>query len=143
MSIPFLLPIPTIVSFQLAVDGELLPLATLCERAGVACRASGAWIERKVRLITESDRNEISVQKEAGDWGEVRIFMPPQKNKQDAYRLALSVMAYSVFDYVARESIRHAEWRKIPSPKGRVKNSLKAPLTNAERQRLHRLRAKG
>ena len=156
MSIPLFLPQPTYVKLPLTNAGELITLKELCEKLKTPCRASGLWVDRLVRIIliennlkTENDLNTNNlnkkttlplIEKESGDWGEVRITLLSKqfKSQTKIYQMALGIMAYSVFDLVARESIRGLPWAKVSAPKGKPR--ARSPLSSKERQR--RFRAK-
>jgi hypothetical protein len=107
-----------------------LTLREVCERAGVACRASGAWTLRPICIVAGGS---ISVTAEPGSWGAVRVEVPRGSTRQTAARLALGALAYSLMDSVARESIRGAAWAKPAPPRGRP--SAGTALNVRERQR--------
>lgn len=96
--------------------GDSLPLRQLCRMAGVSCRASGAWTERQVRLFHADDahREDGRIIAEP-QGGTVYVYAPEMycDSEQDMARYALGALAYStLFDLVARESIKFAPWRK-------------------------------
>ncbi len=130
MSIALFLPLPSYVPHLLLE--KPLTVRTLCGLAGVRCRASGQWTERKVEITAGSP---IEVVAEPGDWGSVRIAIQSGSKLAKA-RLALAIMAYSIHDVVALESIRGAEWSRVALPRGRPKTGL--ALTGGERQRRFR-----
>ena len=130
MSIPFFLPPPTYLP-HLSVK-KPLTLTALCKLAGVPCRASGAWIEREVEIVSG---RELSIVAEPGDWGRVRIVMPASDRTYTA-RFALVVMAFALHDLVARESIKGAPWAAVTPPRGRRKTGR--ALTVRERQQRFR-----
>ena len=107
-------------------------LRELCELAGVRCKATGAFTDRKVEL---AEGEEIRVLAEPGDWGRVKIFLKTGSKKSMAMQ-ALIVMAYGLHDLVAKESIRGESWVKLKAPVGRPKCTK--PLLNKERQRRFR-----
>jgi hypothetical protein len=135
MSTALLYPPPEIVA-SLQAKGAL-SLRALCALAGVPCRASGAWTERKVRLVRGTG---LRIRKEPGDEGMVEIALPDVAGVRSttAARAALGVLAYGLMDLVARESVRHADWARPAPPRGRPKTGLALP--NRERQRRFRER---
>ena len=129
MKIPLFFPIPLLVS---TIDvQDALPLHVWIDRAGVPCRASGRWIDRPVVAAPNTQ-----TQREPGDWGAVRVGVPQGLSSQDEARYVVVVMAFSVMDLVARESIRGAAWARPSPPPGRAPTGL--AKSNRERQRTHR-----
>lgn len=109
-------------------------VATLCAHAGVACAASGAWIERPVRLILAGASQPGWIYAEPGSGGAVEIGVPANQTTVKAQaRWALGALAYVLFDGVARASIAKQPWAKIERPRGKQPASYR-PKTNAERQ---------
>lgn len=117
-------------------------LRELCERAGIACRASGEWIERKVSWEPVSEDAPMTITAEPGHTGAVHVRLPtrqPQSITPKAVaRQLLLAMAYGVFDGVARESVRGIEWSRRLTPRGRPRSVR--PQSGAERQRTWRER---
>lgn len=119
----------------------------LCKIAGIPCRASGSWINRKVEIRRFSPNDNTSansnllkslkIEAEPGDWGSVRITIEKDNKKNEA-RMALLILAYVLHDLVAKQSVAGYPWAKIPPPRGRIKTGK--AMTNSERQRLFRLR---
>ncbi len=134
MSIPFFIPPPVYVKRLKLVNP--ITLTKLCKLAGVSCAASGDWVNRKIDLI---ESNTFQVVCEPGDWSAVRIELPDKKLEERA-RLALTALAYSLHDLVARQSLKGAKWNTIVAPRGRPK--LKAALSNRERQRRFRIKSR-
>jgi hypothetical protein len=110
-------------------------IAELCEAAGVACRASGAWTQREIAL---ERADEPAVEVEPGSWGRVRVGVPPAhaRTARERARFALAVLAYALMDTVARESIRGCEWAR-PGQRGRPATG---GLSNRQRQAAFRAR---
>ena len=113
---------------------KLYRLHALCAAAGVPCRASGDWIRRRVFVRTGGEY-DICVQ--PGYCGDVVVTVPAGEEKPAA-RQALAVLAYGLFDGVARESIRGAPWARPAAPPGRPRSGR--AKTTAERQRAFRQR---
>lgn len=100
IGLPVFIPTPTYVNKL--PDGIELTLAELCDRAGVVCQASGKWIDRKVILV---DSKELFI-KAIPSGGAVAIGIAGADDGKRSAMLALHLMAYSVLDVVAKESIR-------------------------------------
>lgn len=111
-----------------------VPLRELCAKAGVSCRASGAWTERQVEVATGQ---QLEIWAEPGDWGAVRIEVPNAPPAEQA-RMALLAMAYGLHDLVAKQSVAHQPWARLKPPRGRPPTGQ--ALTTAERQRRFRKR---
>lgn len=119
---------------------EQAPQATvrqLCERAGVACKASGARCERGVSW---KKGRELAIEAEPGHVGRVHVVLPSNKARSDqvAARNLLLVLAHGLHDGVAKESVRGVDWARRIAPCGRPR-ALR-PKTNAQRQRDWRAR---
>ncbi|MFN3566675.1 MAG: hypothetical protein ACK4V1_11910 [Burkholderiaceae bacterium] len=136
MAIELFLPLPRFV--PALSRARALTLREVCERAGVPCRASGAWTQRPIRILARG--NGLSVVAEPGSWGAVQIEVPRGTSERTAARLALGILAYGLLDRVARESIRGAPWAKPPAPRGRPRTGT--ALNVRERQRRLRARAR-
>lgn len=132
MSTTFFIPPPKYLQRLELVNP--LDIAALCERVGIRCQASGAWINRRIEIKHGS---ELFVEAEPGDWGAIRITMPKTTKLAEA-KLALVVLAYSLNDLVARQSVKGHDFARVPIPKGRIKTGR--ALSNAERQKLYRER---
>jgi hypothetical protein len=133
MSIPLFFPAVRYVP-RLALSPRATTLRALCESAGVACKASGAWTERIVDVVAAQ---ALEIAAEPGDGAPVRISVPPG-NRRHRARLALAAMAYGLHDLVARQSIRGESWTRIALPRGRIPSG--AALSTRERQRRFRAR---
>jgi len=133
MSIPLFFPAVEYVP-HLKVSARAMTLRALCEAAGVLCKASGAWTDRVVDLAFADD---VKIVAGPGDWSAVRI-CSPIIDRRLAARLGLAVMAYSLHDLVARQSIIGAPWARISAPRGRIARGV--ALSTAERQRRFRAR---
>jgi len=105
-----------------------ITLAQLCQQAGVPCRASGAWVKRRVKIGFAQD---FTLRATPGDWGDVYLTSPLRQKKARA-RQALVILAYGMHDLVAKESIRGEDWAKPTPPRGRPRSPR--PLSNRERQ---------
>ena len=114
--------------------GERLMLRALCERAGIPCRVSGPPVNRRVRLAPGPTLRALRM---PGPLAEVWLCVPRGSRRRRAL-LALGLLAYAVFDYGARESLRGIAQARATAGPGRP-GSGKA-LTSAERQRRYRKR---
>lgn len=114
--------------------GKRATVASLCQLASVECRVTGPSAGRVVYV---SEEGEISAQREPGPAGDVSVGIPGELTREGAV-LVLGILAYAVFDYAARESMRgHPESASAP-PRGRPR--APQPLSGAERQRRWRAR---
>jgi hypothetical protein len=130
--IPVFLPNPTIMT-KVSV-GTSVSVKGLCHQAGIECRVTGPSADRLVFL---HDANEIEVTREPGNMGRVSIGLPRTDHHRQAV-LALGVLAYSVFDYAARESVRG--WDEMRPAPPHVRPKIPKPKTNAESRRARRSR---
>lgn len=129
----FFLPPPLFV--PCLSDGnekEFMTLRDLCGLAGVSCRASGPWVERRIRPF---EAETVTIRAEPGDWGRVEVGLPELTVVLRA-RGALLVLAYGLHDLVARQSVQGADWARLRPPRGRAKSGR--ALSNNERQRRFR-----
>ena len=133
MKTPLFFPTATYTP-QLSTEGAYT-LRHLCELAGTACKATGAWTER---LITIERATTCEINCEPGDWGVVNIKVPHQLNDLEAARYALIAMAYGLMDGVARESIRGQSWARPSPPTGRPTKGT----ANNTRERQRKFQAK-
>ncbi len=119
MALPLFFPIPKNVE-TLPEGGE--SLRAWCDAAGVVCRASGAWVERRVIGMPSI---EPAIRRVPLN-GAVEIGVPAHhaKSRQSIARYVLGAMAFAIFDHVARETIRGREWSKIEAPRGRRKSGV-------------------
>lgn len=138
MTLPLFFPT---VKFVKTVDrAHAVTLESLCEQAGVACKALGRWTQRPV-IVRDADESTAWVHAEPGDWNAVEIGVPPLKGGDVARaRWALGAMAFALFDGVARASIAGQPWARIEHPRGRAPGPRRA-LSNAERVRRSRARS--
>lgn len=104
-------------------------VGALCRVAGVECDVTGPATEREVYVYRAS---KLSVSREPGVMGAVAVGVA-ELGEKDRAVLALGVLAYAVFDYVARESMRGVPEARMSSPVGRPRKAH--PLSGAERQR--------
>ena len=113
-------------------QGERLTVEALCERAAIPCRVSGPPARRWVRL----GEGRLAAIRQPGAYGEVWLAVPKAVTPRRRALLALGLMAYSVFDYTARECLYgrpEADYSRGPG-----RPATGSPLTNAERQRRFR-----
>ena len=137
MSIPFFLPI-TEYTPLLKLE-KFFTIAELCKKAKIKCLASGDWVNRKIGVCYNDN---FKVEAEPGDWGNVRITLSKSNmlklNSTKEAQLALTILAYSLHDLVAKESIKNHDFSKVRKPMGRIKTGK--ALSNKERQKLFRSR---
>ena len=108
--------------------GRETTVSSLCEEAGIECRVTGPAAGRKIYLRSDL----LSVSREPGPSGSVAIGLPGGPRKEQAI-LALGILAYAVFDYAARESMRGRPEARMSLPPGRPRKPH--PLSGAERMR--------
>ena len=119
--------------------GHRWTVRTLCRTAGIACRVTGPSAERRVYTSKiQPGAQEGRAFREPGSLGPVSIELKPGK-EADLALLALGILAYSAFDYAARESLRGLPEARPALPLGRPRKAR--PLSGAERQRRWRLKA--
>jgi hypothetical protein len=113
VGLPVFFPAPRYVT---RIDiADAVPLHELCTRAGVTCQGLGAWTARPV-VLRRGDA--LAIEAMPGYASPVAITLPTSlTEEQEVARLALGALAYStLFDQVARASIRGAEWsRAVPA----------------------------
>ena len=85
-----------------------------------------------MRKIYIRQADKITIMREPGTIGTVAITLNELDEKASA-TLALGILAYVVFDYVARESVRGRPEMKTAPPRGRPPKPR--VLNGAERQR--------
>jgi hypothetical protein len=130
MRMPLFFPTARIV---VALELERpVTLAELATAAGVQCRASGPWVNRKVVLVPGAD----FIEREPSDWGGVRIGVPSECSPRDQARYAIGVLAYGVMDVVARQIVAGQSWSRPALPKGRKRTGR--ALSPRQRQRKKR-----
>jgi hypothetical protein len=115
-------------------SGTESTISSLCDDAGIGCRVTGPAAERTVHLLT-TDRP--SAWREPGPMGRVAIGLPDHDVRERAIQ-ALGILAYAVFDYAARESMRGRPESRQSLPPGRP--AKVHPLDGATRTRNWRLR---
>ncbi|MHB8257907.1 MAG: hypothetical protein ACYDHY_05415 [Acidiferrobacterales bacterium] len=135
MSIPLFIPPPTYVARL--PRRHPMTLEAVCAAAGIRCKAAGPWTQRPVSIV---HGKRLKVVAEPGDWGAVQISMKPDTRVREA-RLALAVLAFSLHDLVARQSIAGQPWTAVSAPRGRPASGT--ALSNAARQRRYRERSRG
>ena len=91
-----------------------MTISSLCERAGIECRVTGPSARRKIHLLV----GQPAVSREPGSSGTVSIRIPDGDEKERAI-LALGILAYAVFDYASRESMRGRPEARMSLPPGR------------------------
>jgi hypothetical protein len=129
---------PKVMIVKRVVRGRASTVRSLCRVAGIDCRVTGPTAERRIYLRFT---REIEIAREPGPFGFVSIGVPdkgtpavstPAVSKEQAV-LVLGILAYAVFDYAARESMRGRPEARLKLPLGRPRKAR--PLTGAERQR--------
>lgn len=120
--------------------GRAFTVRSLCRAAKIPCRVTGPSTKRRVylRFARELTTHDINIYREPGVLGAVTIETVPWRSDQEQAVQALGALAYAVFDYAARESLRGRPEAKNQKPVGRPKKQR--PLTGAERQRRWRER---
>ena len=126
--LPALLPQAQIVK-KVSRRGRKLTVGILCREAGIVCQVTGPGAGRKVYVRQSS---EPRAEREPGPLGTVAIGLDASDKKSLAV-LALGILAYVLFDYVARESVRGRPEMKTAPPRGRPPKPR--VLSGAERQR--------
>lgn len=125
---------PTIeFAASLPEQGHSLSIQQLCEENQIPCKFTGFSAQRKIHL--KRSKRFLTVCEPFQ--GSVLIETPWSPFSKKAKRYALAVMAYSVFDLVARESVRYLDLNRIAKRGRPLKGRTK---TNAERQRAFRQR---
>ncbi len=114
--------------------GQRMTLRDLCARAGVRCRVTGPPAQRPLRLARSGHLRALCT---PGPLSEVWLAVPAGNARSRAL-LALGLLAYGVFDYGARESLRGLDVSR-PSP-GPGRPSTGTALSSTERQRRYRQR---
>ena len=135
--LPLLTPQPTIVK-QCCPLGELETVASLCLKAGIACRVTGPAADRTVFVHAVQNSSNEHIEREPGAYGPVFIKVSGKTSCRRALK-ALGFLAYVVFDYAARESLRGLPEARSALPVGRPRKAH--PLSGAERQRRFRGKA--
>lgn len=137
MALPLFFPC---VNYKPQVDRTgAITIERLCELSKVRCAAFGSWVNRQVVLVPNHSKDGL-VEAEPGDWNVVLIGIPTRyKTETSQARWALGVMAYVMFDGVARASIAGQPWAVIEQSRGR-RPGIRRPKTNAERQSAWRLK---
>ena len=125
-------------------DVEIVPRAprvgrretveSLCREAHIDCRVTGPSAGRVVYIRRAS---KFEIFREPGSLGVVSMGVPKDDVRERAV-LVLGALAYAVFDYAARESMRGRPESKPCLPVGRPRQAL--VLSGAERQRRWRER---
>jgi len=134
--LPIIMPKATIVK-RCRRSGKKHTVASLCREAGLECRVTGPAASR--RVYTELADHPY-IEREPGPYGSVAVGVHGKTGSAQAL-LALGFLAYEVFDYAARESLRGKEEAGLVMPPGRPRKAR--PLSVAERQRRWRERASG
>ena len=133
MSTPLFFPVPRYVA-HLPPSAAYRPLRHWCEVAGVRCKASGAWVDRPVRLRS----GPYAIVAEASPGNRVTISAPSRRGVSLA-RYALGALAYTLMDGVARQSVRGEDWTRPSARVGRPRTGR--ARNSRERQRLLRASA--
>ena len=134
MGLPVFFPQPEIV-LELPA-GKPTSLPELCRACGVPCKVTGLSARRPLRI---SETAELRVARIPGALSGIWVGIPPVPPARRAL-LALGLLAFSAFDYGARETLRGRP-EAFPSTSAGRPRSRRA-LTAAERQRRHRERSR-
>jgi hypothetical protein len=137
MRIPLFFPTARIV-VELNLE-KPVTLAELAADAGVQCRASGPWINRRVELVSGVD----FIEREPSDWGGVRVGVPSECSPRDQARYALGVLAYGIMDVVARQIVAGQQWSRPSLPRGRKRTGKAMSPRQRQRKRRVQKRTKG
>lgn len=113
--------------------GRELTIEELCQLANVECKVTGPSVRRIVSIF---DSDELIIEREPGELGKVGIGLKTLAEKAEIF--ALGVLAYAVFDYAARETMRGLPESQSVFPVGRPRKAH--VLSGAERQRRYRAR---
>lgn len=113
--------------------GREFTIEKLCQLAKIECKATGPSIRRIVSIF---DSDELVIEREPGELGKVGIGLKTLAKKAEIF--ALGVLAYAVFDYAARETMRDLPESKSVFPVGRPRKPR--ALSGAERQGRYRER---
>jgi len=132
MSIPVFIPQPQIV--RKLPPGETVSFRELCDSAEIPCRVTGISAERTLKIATSP---EMASARLPGSLSPVWLGVPAGKPSRRSL-LALGLLAYGVFDYAARETLRGRPESRASAGAGRPRGGR--ALTGAERQRRHRQR---
>jgi len=130
MGLPAFIPQPQ-VSLALP-EGADVTLGELCAAAGVRCRVTGISASRPLKI---APARELSAVRLPGQLSPVWLGVPDGPPERRAM-LALGLLAYGVFDYAARETLRGIPKSRAVAEPGRPRTGR--ALTSAERQRRHR-----
>jgi len=134
MGLPVYIPQPTIV--RSLPPGRSVSFRELCEEAGVSCRVTGMSADRSLKI---SLAGELSAARMPGNLSPVWLGVPRGPARRRAL-LALGLLAYGVFDYAARETLRGLPESRAENAAGRPRTGQ--ALTGAERQRRYRQKRK-
>jgi hypothetical protein len=130
MSLPVYLP-PCEISLSLP-PGKKVTLRYLCQVAKIPCMVSG--LEREISI---AERSSMRVVRQPGALAPVWLGVPRGSLQRRAL-LALGLLAYSAFDYGARECVKGRPETRVAQGRGRPPSGR--PLSNAERQKRFRLK---
>jgi hypothetical protein len=135
MSLPVFFPSPEISNKLPSGRSLTFMLHQLCLLAGVDCRVSGRPAERIIKIATNPQMKAVIGPNPLGD---VWLGIPSPKRQTIKRRalLALGFLAYGVFDYGARETLRGLKVSRPGRSVGRPRSA--SSLSGAERQRRHR-----
>jgi hypothetical protein len=121
---------PKVAIVKRVPRGRGSTVRSLCRAAGIDCRVTGPAAERRIYFRFTS---EIEIAREPGPFGSVSVGIPDKGDGKEQATLALGILAYAVFDYAARESMRGRPEARLKLPLGRPRK-VRA-LSGAERQR--------
>lgn len=132
MGIPLFIPRPSIALALPA--GDDVTLDELCDLAGVRCKVSGLSARRPLTMALAKEMCSVKL---PGSLSPVWLGIPKGTPKRRAL-LALGALAYGVFDYAARETLRGLPESRPTRGPGRPRS--KKAMSGAERQRRYRQR---
>jgi hypothetical protein len=128
MSLPIFFPPSEIAA--ILPPGKPTTLRKLCQIAGIDCRVTGLSARRRLRLGDAAPMKAIRL---PGALGPVWLGISKKEKPARRALLALGLLAFSVFDYGARECLRGLDEANASPGRGRPRKLR--PLTLAERQR--------
>ena len=130
MALPVFFPVVDVAAAL--PGGRRSTVRQLCRAAGVECRVVGAPAERCVILAEAPLPRALRT---PGPLGPVWLGLPRGDSRRRALQ-ALGLLAYGVFDYCARESLRGLPIARPTAGPGRPRTGT--ALSAAERQRRYR-----
>ena len=132
--LPIIMPDAQIVK-RCSRRGSRETVTSLCLKAGIACRVTGPAADRKVWVLATQGSLPEHIEREPGAYGPVFIKVAGKTIRRRSFK-ALGFLAYVVFDYASRESLRGLPEARMVGPVGRPRQAHS--LSGAERQRRFR-----